>query len=31
VNPAYFASWFPFPDNSELDWDALGDCDYLYV
>jgi UDP-MurNAc hydroxylase len=31
VNPAYFASWFPFPDNSELDWDALGDTDYLYV
>ena len=30
-NPAYFASWFPFPDNSGLDWDALGDCDYLYV
>lgn len=31
VNPAYFASWFPFPDNSALDWDAIGDCDYLYV
>jgi UDP-MurNAc hydroxylase len=31
VNPAYFASWFPFPDNSSLDWDALGDCDYLYI
>src|ERR1700759_4516450 len=31
VNPAYFASWFPFPDNSGLDWDALGNCDYLYV
>lgn len=31
VNPAYFASWFPFPDNSQLDWDALGDVDYLYV
>src|SRR6195952_720424 len=31
VNPAYFASWFPFPDNSQLDWDAIGDCDYLYV
>lgn len=31
VNPAYFASWFPFPDNSALDWDALGNCDYLYV
>ena len=31
LNPAYFGSWFPFPDNSGLDWDALGDCDYLYV
>ncbi len=31
VNPAYFASWFPFPDNSQLDWEALGQCDYLYV
>ncbi|TWJ14866.1 UDP-MurNAc hydroxylase [Stackebrandtia albiflava] len=31
VNPAYFASWFPFPDNSGLDWKSLGDCDYLYV
>ncbi|NLG56256.1 MAG: MBL fold metallo-hydrolase, partial [Rhodococcus sp.] len=31
VNPAYFASWFPFPDNTQLDWDALGACDYLYV
>jgi UDP-MurNAc hydroxylase len=31
VNPAYFASWFPFPDNSALDWDRLGRCDYLYV
>ncbi|MGV0837679.1 Rieske 2Fe-2S domain-containing protein [Mycolicibacterium thermoresistibile] len=31
VNPAYFASWFPFPDNSRLDWAALGDVDYLYI
>jgi UDP-MurNAc hydroxylase len=31
VNPAYFASWFPFPDNSGMDWESLGDCDYLYV
>lgn len=31
VNPAYFGSWFPFPDNTQLDWDALGNCDYLYV
>jgi UDP-MurNAc hydroxylase len=31
VNPTFFASWVPFPDNTQLDWDALGDCDYLYV
>ncbi|BCI92594.1 hypothetical protein NIIDMKKI_78000 [Mycobacterium kansasii] len=31
LNPAYFTSWFPFPDNSALDWGAVGDCDYLYV
>ena len=31
VNPAYFGAWFPFPDNTGLDWDALGACDYLYV
>jgi UDP-MurNAc hydroxylase len=31
VNPAYFASWFPFPDNAELDWESLGRVDYLYV
>lgn len=31
VNPAYFASWFPFPDNSGLDWARLGEVDYLYV
>jgi UDP-MurNAc hydroxylase len=31
VNPAYFASWFPFPDNSQLDWESLGQVDYLYV
>ncbi len=31
LNPAYFGSWFPFPDNSGLDWSALGDVDYLYV
>ncbi|RVW04541.1 MBL fold metallo-hydrolase [Rhodococcus spongiicola] len=31
VNPAYFASWFPFPDNTGLDWDTLGNVDYLYV
>src|SRR5688572_16803803 len=31
VDPAYFASWFPFPDNSMLDWESLGQVDYLYV
>jgi UDP-MurNAc hydroxylase len=31
VNPAFFGSWFPFPDNSDLDWAALGCADYLYV
>jgi UDP-MurNAc hydroxylase len=31
VNPAYFGSWFPFPDNSELDWDRIGQADYLFV
>ncbi|WP_099025253.1 MBL fold metallo-hydrolase [Mycolicibacterium palauense] len=31
LNPAYFGSWFVFPDNSALDWAALGDVDYLYV
>jgi UDP-MurNAc hydroxylase len=31
VNPAFFASWFPFPDNSRLDWEHLGRADYLYI
>src|SRR3954468_19812712 len=31
AKPARFASWFPFPDNSQLDWESLGDVDYLYV
>jgi UDP-MurNAc hydroxylase len=31
VNPAYFGSWFPFPDNSQLDWEAIGQVDYLFV
>jgi UDP-MurNAc hydroxylase len=31
VNPAYFGSWFPFPDNSQLDWDRIGQADYLFV
>ncbi|MGH3844159.1 MAG: Rieske 2Fe-2S domain-containing protein [Pseudonocardiaceae bacterium] len=31
VNPAFFGSWFPFPDNSGLDWGNLGQPDYLYL
>jgi UDP-MurNAc hydroxylase len=31
LNPAYFGSWFPFPDNSQLDWERYGDADYLFV
>ena len=31
VNPAYFGSWFPFPDNSQLDWARFGNADYLFV
>lgn len=31
VNPAYFGAWFPFPDNSELDWERFGRADYLFV
>ncbi len=30
-NPAYFDSWFVFPDNSAVDWDRYGRADYLYV
>ena len=30
-NPAYFGSWFVFPDNSNLDWDRYGQADFLYV
>ena len=26
-NPAYFGSWFVFPDNSGLDWDQYGQVD----
>ncbi|MGH3428259.1 MAG: Rieske 2Fe-2S domain-containing protein [Mycobacteriales bacterium] len=31
VSPAYFGSWYPFPDNSGLDWERFGAADYLYV
>ncbi len=30
-NPAYFASWVPFPSNQELDPRTFGSPDYLYV
>lgn len=30
-NPAYFGSWFPFPDNSGVDPATLADAEYLYV
>ena len=30
-NPAYFASWFPFPSNEGLDPATFGNPDYLYL
>ncbi len=30
-NPAYFASWVPFPANDQLDAELIGASDYLYV
>lgn len=30
-NPAYFASWIPFPSNRDLDLDEISNPDYLYV
>ena len=30
-NPAYFASWFPFPSNEDLDPATFGNPDYLYL
>ncbi len=30
-NPAYFASWFPFPANDGIDPASIGSPDYLYV
>jgi UDP-MurNAc hydroxylase len=30
-NPAYFASWFPYPDNSWIDPATLADAEYLYI
>jgi UDP-MurNAc hydroxylase len=30
-SPAYFASWYPFPANDDLDMEKLGASEYLYV
>ncbi|HEX6798278.1 MAG TPA: MBL fold metallo-hydrolase, partial [Ktedonobacterales bacterium] len=30
-NPAYFASWFPFPSNESVDLERIGSPDYLFV
>lgn len=30
-NPAYFASWFPFPSNEEIDKAIIGSPTYLYI
>lgn len=30
-NPAYFASWIPFPSNRDLDLEKISNPDYLYV
>ena len=30
-NPAYFASWFPFPSNEAIDREALANPTFLYV
>jgi UDP-MurNAc hydroxylase len=30
-NPAFFASWFPFPSNEGIDRQMIGRPDYLYV
>ena len=31
VKPAFFGSWFPFPDNRALDWEKFGKADFLYI
>ncbi len=31
VKPAFFGSWFVWPDNRGLDWQRFGQADYLYV
>jgi len=30
-NPAYFASWFPFPSNEDIDLEQIRYPDYLYL
>ncbi len=30
-NPAFLASWFPFPSNEEIDPESIGSPDYLFV
>lgn len=30
-NPAFFASWFPFPSNEHIDLESIAHPDYLYV
>ena len=30
-NPAFFASWFPFPSNEDIDLDLICNPTYLYV
>jgi UDP-MurNAc hydroxylase len=30
-NPAFFASWFPFPSNEDIDPESISHPDYLYV
>jgi len=31
VKPAFYGSWFVFPDNRALDWARFGAADYLYI
>jgi UDP-MurNAc hydroxylase len=31
VKPAFFGSWFVWPDNRALDWEKFGKADYLYI
>ncbi|HEX6507041.1 MAG TPA: Rieske 2Fe-2S domain-containing protein [Chloroflexota bacterium] len=30
-NPAYFASWFPFPSNEDIDVNLISNPTYLYI